>query len=226
MAGAHNGTNSHTLNHATGIEVPLPNTMLVYRYDQCLIIDYLRYLPRSTSSNKPWIQQNHEFMLDDWITITSPLKFLQKSHCSKFTSRASAGASSIIIGRRTQRIHYPFIPAFSGGLAEESLPETNNPEQKLWTSAPRVRSGHMFSHPTIPIRSMCGAHQFNANGRPVTGTPLASISSFCQAHQQMHLPGHHLSVLRCVTSSVCTSLKIVFLHPPTVEFDMNIAHFR
>jgi hypothetical protein len=62
-------------------------------------------------------------------------------------------------------------------------------------------SDHEFSQsqPTIPASAVLASllesipakmsTQFNVSGRPIAGTPMASILSFCQAHQQMHLPG-------------------------------------
>jgi hypothetical protein len=80
-------------------------------------------------------------------------------------------------------------------------------------------SDHKFSQsqPTIPASAVPTSllesvpakmsTQFNVSGRPIAGTPMASISSFRQAHQQMHLPG----VLMPLTNGRF-QFKIVPLH--------------
>jgi hypothetical protein len=76
------------------------------------------------------------------------------------------------------------------------------------------------SQPTIPASAVLASllesvpekmsKQFNVSGRPIAGTPMASILSFRQAHQQMHLPG----VLMPLTNGRF-QFKIVPLHGMT-----------
>ena len=94
----------------------------------------------------------------------------------------SASSSDDEDGESTILSSQPSLGALQKNLSRSSLPIKQLKE-----------SGHMVSsHPANPIRSADtkhGTHQFNEKGRPVTGTPMASISSFHEAHQQMHLPG-------------------------------------
>ena len=102
---------------------------------------------------------------------------------------------------------------------QSSLPDTifgNNREQ-----SPKPESEHEFSQfqPAIPTPAVLASLQsvpatmsskFNVSGRPIAGTPIASVSSHLQAHQQMHLPG----VLVPLTNGRF-QFKIVPLHDMT-----------
>ena len=104
---------------------------------------------------------------------------------------------------------------------QSSLPDTifgNNREQ-----SPEPESDHEFefsqSQRATPTPAVLASlesvpakmsTQFNSGGRPIAGTPMASISSNLQAHQQMHLPG----VLMQLTNGRF-QFKIIPLHGMT-----------
>jgi hypothetical protein len=104
---------------------------------------------------------------------------------------------------------------------QSSLPDTifgNNREQ-----SPKPESDHEFkfsqSQRATPTPAVLASlesvpakmsTQFNSGGRPIAGTPMASISSYLKAHQQMHLPG----VLMQLTNGRF-QFKVVPLHGMT-----------
>ena len=90
---------------------------------------------------------------------------------------------------------------------QSSLPDTifgNNREQ-----SPEPESDHEFefsqSQRATPTPAVLASlesvpakmsTQFNSGGRPIAGTPMVSISSYLQAHQQMHLPSSSMTLRR------------------------------
>ena len=142
------------------------------------------------SSDDPAIVYNST----PYLWSINPYKF---SHFFNKAVAASSGASASRSmsasfsddkdGESTILSSQPSLGALQKNLSQSSPPTILSKRREQLKE-----SGHMVSHPTNPIRSADpkrGTHQFNANGRPVAGTPMASISSFREAHQQMHLPG-------------------------------------
>jgi hypothetical protein len=61
-------------------------------------------------------------------------------------------------------------------------------EHKFSQSQPsNPASAFPASRKSLPPKRM--STQFSESGRPVAGTPMASMSSYHESHQQMHLPG-------------------------------------
>jgi len=88
----------------------------------------------------------------------------------------------------TLLLSLPSLASQTNPSTQSSLPDTifgNNRAQP-----PKSKHEFFQSQPasleSVPTTT---STKINVSGRPIAGTPMASISSYLQAHQQMHLPG-------------------------------------
>jgi hypothetical protein len=140
------------------------------------------------------LKEGHISPSDEAAEVYNKNPFLWPIHPYKFThffqkaSAASASASmSTLLDDKESTI---FLSQSSLALLQSDLSRSSLPPDTILGKSCEQppESKHKFSqsqsHPTIPRSAvpMCGT-QFNASGSPVTGTPMASIESFRQAHQ-------------------------------------------
>ena len=168
------------------------------------------------------LQEGRILPADEPAEVYSKNPYLWPIHPYKFTyffERAITLMSTLSDDEYTLILSLPSLASQINPFTQSSLPDTifgNNREQST-----KPESEHEFSQsqPAIPTPAVLASLEsvpatmstkFNVSGRPNAGTPMALISSYLQAHQQMHLPG----VLVPLTNGRF-QFKIVQLHGMT-----------